>query len=54
MNDRKFKKLLDLYGAKQVENFWINSIIKLNSKQRKKINEELKKERKLFYENYKR
>nr|DAU67702.1 MAG TPA: hypothetical protein [Caudoviricetes sp.] len=43
MNDKKFKKLLEKYGAKQVESFWINSIIELTPKQRKIINEELKK-----------
>lgn len=43
MNDKEFKKFLKKYGAKQVESFWINSIIELTPKQRKIINEELKK-----------
>lgn len=43
MNDKKFKRLLEEYGAKQVESFWINSLIELTSQQRKIINEELKK-----------
>lgn len=46
MNDKEFKKLLEKWGAKQVESFWINSIIELTPKQRKIINEDLKKGRK--------
>ncbi len=41
MNDKKFEKLLEKWGAKQVESFWINSIIELTPKQRKIINEEI-------------
>ena len=43
MNDKGFKKLLKKWGAKQVESFWINSIIELTPNQRKIINEELRK-----------
>ncbi len=43
MNDKKFIKFLKEYGAKQVESYWINSLIELTPKQRKIINEELKK-----------
>lgn len=42
MNDKEFKELLKKYGAKQVESFWINSIIELTPKQKKIINDELK------------
>lgn len=43
MDDKEFKRLLKKWGAKQVESFWINSIIELTPKQRKIINEEFKK-----------
>lgn len=42
MDDKKFKRLLKKWGAKQVESFWINSIIELTPEQRKIIEQELK------------
>lgn len=41
MDDKEFKRLLKKCGAKQVESFWINSIIELTPKQRKIIEQEL-------------
>ena len=41
MSDEEFGKLLKKWGAKQVESFWINSIIELTPKQKKIINEEI-------------
>lgn len=44
MSDEEFRKLLKKWGAKQVESFWINSIIELTPKQKRIINEEIIKE----------
>lgn len=41
MSDEEFEKFLKKWGAKQVESFWINSIIELTSKQKRIINEEI-------------
>ena len=41
MSDKELKRLLKKWGAKQVESFWINSIIELTPKQKKIINEEI-------------
>lgn len=43
MNKKEFEEILEKYGAKQVENFWINSIIELTPAQIKMINEKLNK-----------
>lgn len=43
MNKKEFEEILEKYGAKQVENFWINSIIELTPAQIKVINEKLNK-----------
>ncbi len=43
MNKKEFEEILEKYGSKQVENFWINSIIELTPAQIKIINEKLNK-----------
>ena len=43
ISDKELEKLLKEYGPKQVESFWINSIIELLPKQRKRVDEEMKK-----------
>lgn len=41
MSDKELKRLLKKWGAKQVESFWINSIIELTPQQRKLIDKEI-------------
>lgn len=41
LNSDEFNKLLKKWGAKQVESFWINSIIDLTQAQRRIINEKI-------------
>ena len=47
IDDKTLDKLLKKWGAKQVESFWINSIIELTPSQRKKVDEEMKKRGKI-------
>ena len=47
IDDKKLEELLEKWGPKQVESYWINSIIELTPKQRKRVEEEMKKRGKI-------